>query len=75
MYKVKVMCLTIFLCGCSSITKDVIEDQSNSQIGLSPSHCNQVAMNCQANPANPTRGGTYTEWVNPDGSVGCACQY
>jgi uncharacterized protein YceK len=64
----------LLLSGCAQVTERALERHTNSQIGKSSSFCGQVAMNCGTNP-DPTRRGYYSEWVNPDGSVGCTCNY
>lgn len=68
--KYLLMTVFLFLNGCSSI----IEHESKIQVGQSSSYCNQLRMQCSANPGDIVgSNGQYAEWQNRDGSIGCSC--
>ena len=60
----------LFLSGCSNI----VEHESNIQVGQNSSYCNQLKMQCSAKQGDIVgSNGQYSEWESRDGSIGCSC--
>ncbi|WP_218312314.1 hypothetical protein [Alteromonas antoniana] len=74
--KYLIMLTALLLAGCvgGPFARIGMERAAKIQTGQSASFCNQLKMQCKAQPGQTAgSGGYFREWENADGSVGCSC--
>lgn len=67
---------TLLLTACAGgpFARMGVEKEANIKTGQSASFCNQLKMQCKAQPGQTAgSGGYYSEWENADGTIGCSC--